>query len=161
MDTICRDIKTRQRFIQVTGKKGDISVLNERLPHTVASNKLRYARVITNPHITLKQPVDLNRPDGNYVSLALGTGSLTSQSVVEQAILRSLGRTSIPDFKPLRPRQKWYPRNQGGNRARAPDELARMEAAAIAKGLTKESVDSLYQKKGTQEWIDFERRNGS
>ena len=35
-----------------------------------------------------------------------------------------------------------------------------MEAAAIAKGLPKESVDSFYQKKGTQEWIDFERRNG-
>jgi hypothetical protein len=35
-----------------------------------------------------------------------------------------------------------------------------MEAAAVSKGLPKESVNSFYQRKGTQDWEEFERRNG-
>jgi hypothetical protein len=35
-----------------------------------------------------------------------------------------------------------------------------MEAAAVAKGLPKESVDSIYQKKGTPAWDAYELRNG-
>ena len=30
----------------------------------------------------------------------------------------------------------------------------------MAKGLPKESVNSFYQRKGTQDWKDFEHRNG-
>jgi hypothetical protein len=29
---------------------------------------LRYPRVITNPHVSLKDDYNLNRPDGDYVS---------------------------------------------------------------------------------------------
>jgi hypothetical protein len=32
-------------------------------------NCLHYARVITNPHVSLREPYNLNRPDGDYVSL--------------------------------------------------------------------------------------------
>ena len=35
-----------------------------------------------------------------------------------------------------------------------------MEAAAIRKGLPKESVNSFYQRVGSQDWIEFEKRNG-
>lgn len=38
------------------------------LPHVASPNKLWYARVITNPHVSLAKPHNLNRPDGHYVS---------------------------------------------------------------------------------------------
>jgi hypothetical protein len=40
------------------------------LPHAASPNYLRYARVITNPHVALHSPHNFNRPDGNYVSFA-------------------------------------------------------------------------------------------
>ena len=35
-----------------------------------------------------------------------------------------------------------------------------MVAAAKAQGLDESSVDSLYQRRGTKEFAEFERRNG-
>lgn len=75
-------------------------------------------------------------------------------------ILRGLGRESVPEFKPTRERKFWYPRNAGFKRAYAEAELERMIAAAKAKGLDENSVDSVYLRKGTKEWEEFEKRNG-
>jgi hypothetical protein len=74
--------------------------------------------------------------------------------------LRGLGRDSVPEFKPTRERKFWYPRNAGFKRAKAEDELKRMIAAAKAKGLDESSVDSIYSRRGTKEFEEFERRNG-
>lgn len=82
------------------------------------------------------------------------------QSLLEQVILRNLGRESVPEFKPARERKSWYPRNAGFKRAKAEGELARMIEAAEKKGLPASSVDSIYQRRGTPEWEAFERRNG-
>lgn len=82
------------------------------------------------------------------------------QSLLEQVILRNLGRESVPEFKPTRERMCWYPRNAGFKRAKAEAELERMVAAAKAQGFDEASVDSLYQRRGTREFADFERRNG-
>jgi hypothetical protein len=79
---------------------------------------------------------------------------------LEQVILRNLGRNSVPEFKPTRERKFWYPRNAGFKRAKAEVELERMIAAAKAKGLDESSVDSIYQRRGTKEFEEFERRNG-
>lgn len=51
-------------------KQGDVFILHGLLPHVAGFNYLHYARVITNPHITLKEEYDLDRADGDYVSLA-------------------------------------------------------------------------------------------
>jgi hypothetical protein len=60
----------------------------------------------------------------------------------------------------MRERKFWYPRNAGFKRAKAEGELKRMIAAAKAKGLDESAVDSIYQRRGTKEFEDFERRNG-
>lgn len=60
----------------------------------------------------------------------------------------------------MRERKFWYPRNAGFKRAKAEGELTRMIAAAKAKGLDENAVDSIYQRRGTKEFEDFERRNG-
>jgi hypothetical protein len=65
-------------------KQGDVFILHGLLPHVASFNHLHYARVITNPHVTLKEPYNLNRPDGDYVSLVnpffIAYGTLTSRS---------------------------------------------------------------------------------
>lgn len=75
-------------------------------------------------------------------------------------ILRNLGCESVPGFEPTRERKFWYPRNAGFKRARAEGELQRMIAAAKAKGMDESSVDSIYLRRGTKEFEEFERHNG-
>jgi len=77
----------------------------------------------------------------------------------EQVILRALNRTSIPEYKPLRPRLAHYPRNMYFKVARVPEELQRMIKDAEAKGLGPDSVDSVYLK-GKEALLEHERRNG-
>lgn len=67
---ICNDItKNCDEFASVVAKKGDVFIMHGLLPHVASFNHLHYARVITNPHVVLKDPYNLNRPDGDYVSL--------------------------------------------------------------------------------------------
>jgi hypothetical protein len=82
------------------------------------------------------------------------------KSLLEQVILRNLGRESVPEYKPVRERKFWYPRNAGFKRAKAQDELKRMLAAAKAKGLSEDAVDSIYLRQGTKEFEEFEKHNG-
>ncbi|KAF7192816.1 hypothetical protein HII31_05864 [Pseudocercospora fuligena] len=164
----CVHVPQCKQFRTITAKKGDVILLHGLLPHTASPNFLHYARVISNPHVSLHSPHNLNRKDGDYVRShpahklafhALTVGSFV-QTLLEQVILRGLGRDSVPEFQPTRERKYWYPRNAGFKRAKAEGELKRMVAAAKEKGLEESSVDSLYQRRGTQEFADFERRNG-
>lgn len=84
-------MKDCNQFTSVVAKKGDTFLLHGLLPHTASINRLYYARVITNPHVTLKEEYNLDRPDGDY-------------SLLEQLILRALDRQSIPEYHPTRPR---------------------------------------------------------
>jgi len=59
---------TSKVFTEVVAKKGDVFVTHGMLPHSHAPNHKHYARVITNPHVNLREPFNLNRPDGDYVS---------------------------------------------------------------------------------------------
>lgn len=58
----------RESFTSVVGKKGDLFITHQLLPHSHAPNYLQYARVITNPHVNLREDYNLNREDGDYVS---------------------------------------------------------------------------------------------
>jgi hypothetical protein len=163
-------IKDCEQFTTVVAKKGDVILLHGLLPHAASPNFLHYARVISNPHVSLAREHNLNRPDGKYVSPENHTHPRrqcvhclilsTPQSLLEQVILRNLHRDSLPEFKPTRERKFWYPRNAGFKRAKAEEELARMMEAAKAKGLQDDSIDSIYQRRGTKEFEEFERRNG-
>lgn len=56
------------QFSTVVAKKGDVFLLHGLLPHVTSPNHLRYARVISNPHVSLHSPLNFNRPDQDYVS---------------------------------------------------------------------------------------------
>jgi len=139
-------LKKYKQWAQIEAKAGDVFITHGFLPHCHAPNHLPYARVITNPHVNLKEPWNLNREDGDY-------------TLCEQVILRALNRTSIPEYKPTRPREVSYPRTAYFKRNRVPDELERMVAAARAKGLGLESVDSVYLR-GEAAILEHDRRNG-
>lgn len=81
------------------------------------------------------------------------------QTLCEQVILRALNRASIPEYKPTRQRLAHYPRTAYFKRARITEELKRLIAAAEEKGLSAESVDSIYLK-GEDAITEHERRNG-
>lgn len=74
-------------------------------------------------------------------------------------ILRALGRKSIPEYKPTRPRTAFYPRTAWFKREKVTAELQRMIADAEAKGGSAKDVDSIYLR-GQEAILEHERRNG-
>lgn len=143
-------------------KQGDVFILHGLLPHVAGFNYRHYARVITNPHVTLKEPYNLDRLDGDYVSLLdsfCSNAHIIVKSLLEQVILRGLDRQSVPEYKPTRNRMYWYPRNWTFKEAKVRAELDAMIAAAEAKGLDDKAVDSIWLQ-GAQAKKDFDQRNG-
>ncbi|ORY31054.1 hypothetical protein BCR39DRAFT_494260 [Naematelia encephala] len=145
-DTLYTHIPSCKKFATIEAKAGDVFITHGLLPHTWSENHLHYARVISNPHVNLVEPFNLNRKDSDY-------------TMCEQVILRALGRESVPEFKPTRPRLSHYPRTAFFKRARVAEELQRMIQAAESKGLGPESVDSIYLK-GEEAIKEHEKRNG-
>lgn len=82
-----------------------------------------------------------------------------SQSLLEQVILRALGRTSIPEYHPTRPRMFWYPRNSAFKLNKVDDELARLKADRASRGMPETTIDSVYLG-GEEVMKDFIKRNG-
>jgi len=144
---LCDHVKNCKEFTQIVAKAGDVFITHGLLPHAVSANQLHYPRIITNPHVCLANPHNLNRHDGQY-------------SLLEQVILNGLGRESVPEWKPTRERCIWFPRNSGFKRVRGKGEADRMVAAAVARGEDPKSVNAIYLVQGTKEWDDFQRRNG-
>ena len=79
-----------REFVEITASAGDLVILHPFMLHAVSQNELRAARFITNPIVTLREPMRFDRPDGDY-------------SLVEQGILRALGVSSY-EFQPAAPR---------------------------------------------------------
>lgn len=86
-------------FREATGEAGDVYLLHPYLLHAVSQNVLQRPRAITNLCYELREPMNLNRPDGDY-------------SPVEAAVLRGLGvdhydfqptgeRYHTPDYGPI------------------------------------------------------------
>jgi hypothetical protein len=82
-------------FVEATGQAGDVYLIHPYLLHAVSQNKLRRLRIITNPPISLREPMRFSRPDGAY-------------SPVELAVLRGLGAESF-DFHAASPREAVVP----------------------------------------------------
>jgi len=77
-------------FREATGEAGDVYLLHPYMLHAVGQNVLQRPRAITNLCYELREPMTLNRPDGDY-------------SPIEAAVLRGLGVDHY-DFQPTRPR---------------------------------------------------------
>lgn len=109
----CRD------FVEMTGDAGDVVLLHPFTLHATSQNVLGVSRLITNPAMALREPMNFNRPDADGFSL------------VEQAVLRGLGVSRL-DFVPAAPRQGLVPERVRRQRAREDTENARMTAAKRA-----------------------------
>ncbi|EJU02665.1 hypothetical protein DACRYDRAFT_106728 [Dacryopinax primogenitus] len=140
-------VKDCEKFLQVTAKAGDTLLMHAHLPHCTGKNHLRTLRVIANPHVTLKEPFNLARPNPE------------DNSLCEQVILRALQRNSIPEYKPTTERLHTYPRNYVAKFSRVQGELERMVRAAESAGGKREDVDSIYLK-GEEEIKLHNLRNG-
>jgi hypothetical protein len=103
-------------FIEATGEVGDVYLLHPYILHASSRNALRLPRLITNPAVSLKEPMNFNRPDGDY-------------SLVEQAILRGLGVERL-DFAPTVPRERIIPQREIIQKKMLEDEKARLAGTA-------------------------------
>lgn len=83
-------------FIEATGEAGDVYFLHPLMLHATAQNTLRRPRVITNPLLSLNEPMrfDRERPEDH--------------SLVEQAVLHHLGRERL-SFTPTHERERVVP----------------------------------------------------
>jgi hypothetical protein len=78
------------QFVETTGRVGDVFLLHPYVLHAKSQNHLRVPRLITNPPVHLKEPMNFNRPDP------------ADYSPVELAVLRGLGVDRL-DFQPAAP----------------------------------------------------------
>jgi hypothetical protein len=105
----CRD------FVEMTGEAGDVVLLHPYTLHATSQNVLGIARIITNPPLALREPMDFCRPRADDYSL------------VERAVLRGLGVDRL-DFVPSAPRENVVPDRVRRQQARATAENARLAA---------------------------------
>lgn len=106
----CRD------FVEMTGEAGDVVLMHPYTLHTTSQNVLRVSRIITNPALALREPMNFHRPGAD------------GSSLVERAVLRGLGVDHL-DFVPAAPRERVVPERLRKQRARAVAEDARLAAA--------------------------------
>ncbi|GBE81529.1 hypothetical protein SCP_0312580 [Sparassis crispa] len=119
--SVC-SIQQCKDFVELTGDAGDVILLHPFMPHSASKNHLRIPRFITNPPVTLKQPLNLNRADP------------TDYSLVELKILQTLGVDSLPDWKITRDRKRFTPRTRAGKDTMIIEEVERMKAHALRTG---------------------------
>lgn len=103
-------------FVEATGRIGDVVLLHPYVLHASSKNALRLPRLITNPAVSLNEPMRLDRPDGNY-------------SLVEQAILRGLGVDRFA-FAPASERELITPERVLRQRRMLDEGKARLAALA-------------------------------
>jgi hypothetical protein len=106
----CRD------FVEMTGEAGDVVLLHPYTLHAASQNVLGVFRIITNPALALREPMNFNRRDADDFSL------------VERAVLRGLGVRRL-DFVPAAPGEKVMPERVRKRQAREAAEDARLTAA--------------------------------
>ena len=105
------------QFVEATGEVGDVYLLHPFILHAKAQNTLRVPRIITNPPLTLAEPMCLDRPDGDY-------------SLVERAVLRGLG---VDRFAfTAAPRERLVPQREVLQQTMLREERERLAAAGLA-----------------------------
>jgi hypothetical protein len=102
-------------FVEATGEPGDVYLLHPYILHAKAQNVLRRPRVITNPPLTLAEPMRFDRADPD------------DHSLVERAVLRALGVTRY-EFAPAGPREALVPPRIARQRQMLADEERRLVA---------------------------------
>lgn len=104
-------------FVEATGEVGDVYLMHPFVLHAKAQNVLRLPRFITNPPLTLAEPMCFDRPNPG------------DHSLVEQAVLRALDVDSY-EFTPSRPREAIVPPRVAAQRRMLADERRRLGASS-------------------------------
>lgn len=104
-----------EAFLEVTGEVGDVYLLHPLMLHSSSNNMLRKVRVITNPPVSVKEPFNFNRSDGQY-------------SYVERKTLKVLGKENLDGWKITAERQGIVP-----DSTKAKAEMKRLEKERLAK----------------------------
>lgn len=99
-------------FAEATGKLGDVYLTHPYLLHASSRNALRLPRFITNPAVSLTEPMCFDRPDGEY-------------SLIEQAVLHGLGQERL-DFTLKASRERVTPERVRIQQKMLEDERARL-----------------------------------
>ncbi len=106
-------------FAEATGKAGDVYLIHPFLLHASSQNALRLPRLITNPTVRLKEPMNFNRADP------------ADFSPVERAVLHGLGVERLA-FEPTSPRERVVPQRAIMQAKMKEEEAARLTGAAVS-----------------------------
>ena len=106
-----------QDFVELTGKIGDVVLIHPFLLHASSQNHSGKARFITNPPISLKEPMQFDRSDP------------ADFSPVERAVLLGLGVDRL-DFQPAAPRERIVSEGMKRKQKMLEEEQARLAATA-------------------------------
>lgn len=113
-----RDLISQCRnFAECTGKAGDVVLLHPFVLHASSQNHSGRPRFLTNPPVTLAEPMQFNRP------------APEAHSPVEQAILRALGMDRL-DFRAAGPRERVIPERWRLQQQRLEEEKKRLASAS-------------------------------
>ena len=103
-------------FVEFTGRAGDVVLLHPYILHAASSNPSGRPRFITNPNVTLAEPMSFNRDDP------------AGYSPVELAVLRALGVQRL-DFRPTAPRERVVPEREARQAKMLAEEKRRLGIA--------------------------------
>ena len=103
-------------FVEATGEVGDVYLLHPFILHAKAQNVLRLPRIITNPPVTLAEPMRFDRTDPD------------EHSLVERAVLRALDVERL-EFAPAAARQNVVPERVLRQQRMSEQEQARLAEA--------------------------------
>ena len=104
-----------QDFVEITGNAGDVVLLHPFILHAASQNPSGRARFITNPPVSLKEPMNFNRENPDDFS------------PVELAVLHGLGKERL-DFKPTAPRERLVPERVKRQQKMLEEQKKRLEA---------------------------------
>jgi hypothetical protein len=114
-------IRQCQNLIELTGNAGDVVLMHPYMLHGTSQNVIRHGRLITNPPIALREPMQFHRADPR------------EYSPVERAVLHGLDVDKL-DFQPTGERELVVPERVLQQQRRAAAEAERLAAAGSASG---------------------------
>ncbi len=104
-------------FVELTGRAGDVVLMHPYMLHATSQNVIKHGRLITNPPIALRQPMQFDRADPS------------DYSPVERAVLYALEVDRF-DFRPTGERELVVPERVREQQRRESVKDKRLAAAA-------------------------------
>jgi hypothetical protein len=114
-------IRQCEELIELTGEAGDVVLMHPYMLHATSQNVIKHGRLITNPPITLREPMQFDRADPSGFS------------PVERAVLHGLAVDRF-DFQRTGERELVVPERVLAQQRREAAETERLAASRIGAG---------------------------